>query len=115
MVPDARCTSCRPYIVPGLLSPWRAADDEAPDEVARQNLYAGLAWATTLVNLRQPEILAQWLHARGERLWRSRGFLNGLASVIVVALDTTPGDPYVLSFAGTGLTSKTRSATSGAP
>jgi hypothetical protein len=88
-----------PYIVPGLFSAWRAADDEAPDEVARQNLYAGLGWATTIVNLRQPEILAQWLHARGERLWRSRGFLNGVASVIVVALDTTPGDPHVLTFA----------------
>jgi hypothetical protein len=89
-----------PYIVPGLFSAWRAADDEAPDEVARQNLYAGLGWATTIVNLRQPEIMAQWLRARGERLWRSRGFLNGVASVIVVALDTTPGDPYVLAFAG---------------
>ena len=89
-----------PYIAPGLLSPWRAADDEAPDDIARQNLYAGLAWATTLVNLRQPEIMAQWLRMRGERLWRSRAFLNGVASVIVVALDTTPGDPYVLAFAG---------------
>lgn len=87
------------FIVPGVLSPWRAADDLAIDERARQNLQAGLAWATTLVNMRQPEIIAQWLRVRGERLWRSRGFLNGLASAVVVRAETVPDDPFVPALA----------------
>ncbi len=87
------------YIVPGVLSPWRGADREAPHDLAHENLYAGLAWATTLVNLRQPDIMAGLLEVRGEALARSRGFSNGIASAIVVGIDTTPGDEYVLAFA----------------
>jgi hypothetical protein len=86
------------YIIPGLLSPWRAADREAPHECAHQNLYAGLAWATTLVNIRQPQIMTHLLRVRGDLL-RSSGFVNGIASAIVVAIDTTPRDLQVLAFA----------------
>jgi hypothetical protein len=87
------------YIIPGLVSPWRGADREAPGELAHENLYAGLAWATTLVNIRHPQIMAHLLEVRGNALARSRGFANGVASAIVVGIDTTPDDPYVLSFA----------------
>lgn len=87
------------YIVPGLLSPWRGADREAPHELAHQNLYAGLAWATTLVNVRHPQIMAHLLEVRGDALARSRGFVNGVASAIVAGIDTTPGDPYIVAFA----------------
>jgi len=87
------------YIIPGVLSPWRAAEREAPHETARENLYAGLAWATTLVNMRHPQVMAQLLSVRGETLARAAGFVNGLASAIVVRIDTTPADPYILAFA----------------
>lgn len=85
------------YIVP-ILSSWRAADQEAPHELAHDNLYAGLAWAWTLVNMRHPQILAELLRTR-ERLARSRAFANGVASALVVAIDITPDDPYVTAFA----------------
>jgi hypothetical protein len=87
------------YIVPGLLSPWRAADREAPHLLAHCNLLAGLAWAMTLVNIRQPDTLAHLLSVRGDVLTRYDGFTNGICSAIVMAIDTTPDDPYVLAFA----------------
>jgi hypothetical protein len=87
------------HIVPGLLSPWRAADREAPHQLARANLYAGLAWATTLVNIRQPRILLQLLRVRADRLSYPDAFAAGVAAAIVVAIDTTPGDADVLAFA----------------
>jgi hypothetical protein len=88
------------YIVPGLLSPWRAADREAPHDLAHRNLHAGLAWATTLVNIRHPQVMIHLLEVRGDALVRSAGFVNGIASAIVVGIDTTPDDPFVLAFAG---------------
>jgi hypothetical protein len=87
------------YIVPGLLSPWRAADREAPHELARANLYAGLAWATTLVNMRQPRIMLQLLRVRADRLSHTGAFAAGVAAAIVVAIDTTPGHTDVMRFA----------------
>lgn len=86
------------YIVP-VLSPWRAADREAPHELAHRNLYAGLAWASTLVNIRQPRVLAGLLRTRGDELQRSNAFANGVASALVVAMDITPDDPFVIAFA----------------
>jgi hypothetical protein len=86
------------YIVP-VLSPWRAADREAPHALAHDNLYAGLAWAWTLVNIRHPRLLAELLRTRGERLQHSAAFANGVASALVVAVDITPDDPYVTTFA----------------
>jgi hypothetical protein len=85
------------YIVP-VLSPWRAADREAPHALAHDNLYAGLAWAWTLVNIRHPRIMAELLRTRGDRVRRSDAFANGVASALVVAIDITPGDPYVHAF-----------------
>ena len=39
------------YMLPGL-SPWDAADREPPDDTARRNARAGVAWAFTIVNVR---------------------------------------------------------------
>ncbi len=85
------------YIVP-VLSPWRAADREAPHALAHDNLYAGLAWAWTLVNIRHPRIMAGLLTTRGRRVQQSDAFVNGFASAVVVAIDITPNDPYVQRF-----------------
>ena len=85
------------YIVPGILSAWRAIDREPPDEIARLNMKAGLAWATTLVNIRQPQILEQLLRDRGTQLAFDDAFADGVASAIVMAQDITRDDEYIAS------------------
>jgi len=86
------------YFVPGLLSPWRAVEREPPDDFAGRNALAGLAWAMTLVNMRQPEIMANLLRHRGARLSQTDAFANGVSSSIIVGHDITPGDIYITAF-----------------
>ena len=59
---------------------------------------AGLAWATTIVNVRQPELLANFLRMRGEQISRTPAFTNGLMSTLIMGIDITPGDIYILQF-----------------
>jgi hypothetical protein len=87
------------YIVPGILSPWRAADREPPDELARLNMKAGLAWATTLVNRRHPAVLAQLLAMRGADLERDDAFTSGLVSSLVMCQETTPRNSGIAALA----------------
>ena len=89
---------CRFISLPELLSAWTAADEEPPHEIGRRNAVAGLAWATTLVNMRQPEIMLHLLRQRGEQLARTDAFSNGVASACIVGWDITPGDVYIKSF-----------------
>jgi hypothetical protein len=84
------------YFVPGLLSPWLAVEREAPDELASHNMTAGLAWATTIVNVRQPEIMENFLRTEG--VARTHAFTNGLMSSLIMGIDITPGDPYIRDF-----------------
>jgi hypothetical protein len=85
------------YIVP-VLSPWTAAQSEAPHELAQRNLIAGVAWAWTLVNIRHPAILAGLFEAIDGPL-QADAVTNGIMSAMVVAIDTTPNDPYVVGVA----------------
>lgn len=75
------------------------ARQEPPGEAERANAGAGLAWAVTLVNMRQPEIVAERLaelaRAAGEAV-----VANGVASAVVVREETTPASPLVGRFAG---------------
>ena len=86
------------YFVPGLLSPWLAIDREAPHELAWHNMIAGLAWATTIVNVRQPEILENFVRNQGEQLARTPAFTNGVMSTLIMGIDITPGDIYITRF-----------------
>ena len=86
------------YFVPGLLSPWLAIEREAPHELALLNMTAGLAWATAIVNVRQPELMENFLRRRGERVGRTPAFTNGVMSSLIMGIDTTPGDTYILQF-----------------
>ena len=86
------------YFVPGLLSPWLAIEREAPHEIAQLNMTAGLAWATTIVNVRQPELMENFLWMRGEHVSRTSGFTNGVMSSLIMGIDVTPGDTYILQF-----------------
>src|SRR2546423_2536952 len=86
------------FFVPGLLSPWLAIEREAPHELALLNMIAGLAWATTIVNVRQPEIIENFLRSQGERVSRNPAFTNGVMSTLIMGIDITPNDVYILRF-----------------
>jgi len=86
------------FFVPGLLSPWLAVEREAPHELALLNMTAGLAWATTIVNVRQPELMENFLRMHGERVSRTPAFTNGLMSTLIMGIDITPGDTYITRF-----------------
>jgi hypothetical protein len=86
------------YFVPGLLSPWLAIQREAPDELAFLNMTAGLAWATTIVNVRQPELMENFLRIRGDQVSHTPAFTNGLMSTLIMGIDITPGDTYIMEF-----------------
>jgi hypothetical protein len=86
------------YFVPGLLSPWLAVEREAPHELALLNMTAGLAWATTIVNVRQPEIMENFLKNQGEQVARNPAFTNGVMSTLAMGIDITPGDVYITRF-----------------
>ena len=87
------------YFVPGLLSPWHTLDRDAPSDLARLNMRAGLAWATTLVNMRQPAIMEDLVARHGRLLEQNDAFANGVASSVIMAWDITPGDSYIRRFA----------------
>ena len=70
----------------------------APHETARQNLRAGVAWPTTIVNMRHPEVMETVLLYQGEHDPDRDLFVNGVVSSMVMRYDTSPNDPYVMSF-----------------
>src|SRR5262249_48394996 len=86
------------YFVPGLLSAWRAVEQEPPDEVARLNMIAGLTWATTLVDVRQPQIMENVLKYYGDIVSNTPAFTNGVMSALIMAIDITPNDFYINQF-----------------
>ncbi len=86
------------YFVPGLLSPWRAAEQEPPHELGRLNMLAGLTWAKTIVNIRQPEIMENFLRYYGHQLSDTQAFTDGLMLTLIMGYDTTPGDIYITRF-----------------
>ena len=86
------------YFVPGLLSVWIPVEAEPPYELAKQNMVAGLAWATTLVDLRQPRIMETILNSYSDIISRTPAFTNGVMSALIMASDVTPGDDYIRRF-----------------
>jgi len=84
--------------VPGVSSPWIRIDADATDDAARLNATAGLAWATALVNMRQPEIVGALLP---NVVTSSRDAIaDGVASAFAMALDTDLSNPFVPAFCG---------------
>jgi hypothetical protein len=85
------------YMIPGL-SPWEAAEQEPPDDTARRNARAGVAWAFTIVNIRQPGIAANFLRHKADRISGNGAYTNGVCSTLVMAGDMVPGHKYVAEF-----------------
>jgi len=88
------------YLVPGLLSAWREVEQEPPSEMAKLNMMAGLAWATTIVDVRQPRIMETILKYYRDMILETPGFTNGVMSTLIMGIDITPDDSYILQFLG---------------
>jgi hypothetical protein len=86
------------FFVPGLLSPWLVIEREASHELALFNMIAGLAWATTIVNVRQPQIMENFLKNQGEQVSQTPAFTNGVMSTLIMGIDITPDDVYIKQF-----------------
>ena len=85
------------YMLPGL-SAWEAADQEPPDDTARLNARAGVAWAFTIVNVRQPGIAEQFLRHKAGRVRNNGAYTNGVHSALIMAGEMVPGHQYVKEF-----------------
>ncbi len=80
---------------PGTLPrAFTKARDEAPRASARRNALAGLAWAFAMVNLRHPEVVADFVdrHAVAWSDADDQAFAHGTASAFTLALDAAGGD-----------------------
>lgn len=60
------------------------------DETAWLNAVAGLAWGVTMVNIRHPKILANYLKSHGDEIGEDDALANGVGSSIMMRYDTTP-------------------------
>lgn len=85
------------YMLPGF-SPWHAAEQEPPNEIARRNARAGVAWAFTVVNIRQPEITSNFLEHRADEIAGNDAFTDGVYSTLVMAGEMVPGHRYVVGY-----------------
>lgn len=85
------------YMLPGF-SPWHAAEQEPPNETARLNARAGVAWAFTIVNIRQPEITASLLSNRLVEVSGNDAFTDGAYSALIMAREMVPGHRFVTGY-----------------
>jgi hypothetical protein len=88
----------RAYFLPILRTAWGSIDQEAEDRFGQNNVMAGLAWAVTVVNMRQPEIMEGVLRSYIEHSDLAAAFSDGVSSSIVMREDTTPGEAFVKAF-----------------
>jgi hypothetical protein len=55
-----------------------------PNDLAKRNAIAGFAWALTLVNIRQPKIIAAFLLRHGSTMVEHTAFVNGVRSALII-------------------------------
>ena len=88
-------------MLPSVNAPWRAIrrlDDEAPHDVARRNVLSGLAWAITVVNMRNPMVMEAFLQHHGHIAATDDAFVNGVTSALLMRYDTTREDAQIAPF-----------------
>jgi hypothetical protein len=86
------------YFLPGLLSAWIPVQQEPPYELAKLNMIAGLTWATTLVDIRQPQIMETVLKYHTDVVSETPAFANGVMSTFIVGSDITVDEYYIRKF-----------------
>jgi hypothetical protein len=88
----------RAYFLPVIRTAWGSVEREAPHRFGQMNAMAGLAWAATLVNMRQPKIMEGVLQSYIEQSSLADAFTDGVSSSIIMREDTTPGEDFVKNF-----------------
>jgi hypothetical protein len=89
------------HFIPGYGSIWHAVGmirQAVTNEQAWLNAIAGLAWGVTMVNIRQPQIVANFVRYHGAPLAADDGFANGVASSIIMRYDTTPDAVFIAPY-----------------
>jgi len=85
-------------VLPCTSTVWpsvRIALREPPNALARLNASAGLAWAVTLVNIRDPEVIELFLRRHGRELTEPSAFADGVRSAAAVWRDWAPESQYL--------------------
>jgi hypothetical protein len=88
-------------MLPSVNAPWRAIrrlDEEAPHDLARRNVISGLAWALTVVNMRQPMVMEAFLRHHGAFAAQNDAFTDGVTSSLLMRYDTTRDDGHISPF-----------------
>jgi hypothetical protein len=89
------------YAAPRSSAPWRAAEwveRQVPEGEARDNALAGLACAITLVNLRHPRVLEEFLRRRAAQVGAAPAFARGVCSAVLVSHHCAPEDPHLAAW-----------------
>lgn len=68
---------------------------EAPHQLALNNMMAGFAWPVTLVNIRTPAVIERYLKAGFSRNTTQRAFAQGMRAALITWRDASPADPSV--------------------
>ena len=85
-------------MLPSVNAPWRVIrrlDLEAPHDLARRNILAGVAWALSIVNMRQPIVMEAFLRHHAELARAEDAFTNGIVSSLMMRYDTTRDDSHI--------------------
>jgi hypothetical protein len=88
-------------MLPSSNAPARAIahlEAEAPHDLAYRNALAGLCWAITVVNMRNPEVMEAFLRHHGGLLSQHDAFTNGVTSALMMRYDTTRDDANIDPF-----------------
>jgi hypothetical protein len=91
------------YFLPVGFLPFREARNRAyslsqsvpSSDAGRRNAIAGVAWALTLVNIRDPEVLEIHLMEHTNAIVQNDAFRNGMTSAMLVWLTASPKDTRV--------------------
>jgi hypothetical protein len=89
------------HFIPGYGSIWHAVrmiQQAVPNDRAWLNAIAGLAWGVTMVNIRHPQIVANFLRYHGAQLSTDDGFANGVVSSLMMRYDTTPHASFIVPY-----------------
>ncbi len=88
----------REYFLPVLSTVSNAVEIEVKNCADQKSAMAGLAWAVTLVNMRQPAIMSNILQRQTTQLSLADAFTNGVTSSVIMRQDTTPDEPFTAAF-----------------
>lgn len=86
------------YMIPFSTINWADIADFAPNENAGRNVISGLAWAVTLVNMQQPQIMARLLRGQGHVVSANDAFANGVASSTIMRYAISPNTEFQREF-----------------